>query len=71
MELTINGRMRQVDLPANMPVLWVLRDVLGMTGTKFGCGWRLCETRSDPQASQRHEAEGTLRMDVQSAREPP
>ena len=42
MELTINGGMRQVDVPADMPVLWVLRDVLGMTGTKFGCGMALC-----------------------------
>jgi len=42
MELTINGKTRQVDVPADMPVLWVLRDVLGMTGTKFGCGMALC-----------------------------
>ena len=42
MELTINGRKREVDVPADMPVLWVLRDVLGMTGTKFGCGMALC-----------------------------
>ena len=40
--LKINGRTRQVDVPADMPVLWVLRDVLGMTGTKFGCGMALC-----------------------------
>jgi isoquinoline 1-oxidoreductase alpha subunit len=42
MELTINGKTRQVDVPADMPVLWVLRDVLAMTGTKFGCGMALC-----------------------------
>src|SRR3989454_3449558 len=42
MELTINGRTRQVDVPADMPVLWVLRDVLGVSGTKFGCGVALC-----------------------------
>jgi isoquinoline 1-oxidoreductase alpha subunit len=42
MQLTINGRTQQVDVPADMPVLWVLRDVLGMTGTKFGCGMALC-----------------------------
>ena len=42
MELTINGRKRQADVPSDMPVLWVLRDVLGMTGTKFGCGMALC-----------------------------
>ena len=42
MELTINGRKREADVPSDMPVLWVLRDVLGMTGTKFGCGMALC-----------------------------
>lgn len=42
MELTINGTKREVDVPSDMPVLWVLRDVLGMTGTKFGCGMALC-----------------------------
>jgi isoquinoline 1-oxidoreductase alpha subunit len=41
-ELTINGRPHQVDVPEDMPVLWVLRDVIGMTGTKFGCGIAQC-----------------------------
>jgi isoquinoline 1-oxidoreductase subunit alpha len=40
--LRINGKSHQVDVPSDMPVLWVLRDVLGMTGTKFGCGMALC-----------------------------
>jgi isoquinoline 1-oxidoreductase subunit alpha len=40
--LVINGETREVDVPADMPVLWVLRDVLGMTGTKFGCGIAQC-----------------------------
>src|SRR5438094_6490789 len=40
--LRINGKSHQIDVPADMPVLWVLRDVLGMTGTKFGCGMALC-----------------------------
>ena len=40
--LTINGRVVTVDAPQDMPLLWVLRDVLGMTGTKFGCGMALC-----------------------------
>jgi isoquinoline 1-oxidoreductase subunit alpha len=40
--LTINGQRREVDVPPDMPLLWVLRDVLGMTGTKFGCGMALC-----------------------------
>ena len=42
MELTINGRSLQVDVPADMPLLWVLRDVIGLTGTKFGCGIAAC-----------------------------
>jgi len=41
-ELTINGDTHEVDVPSNMPLLWVLRDVLGMTGTKFGCGIAQC-----------------------------
>src|SRR6202158_904736 len=40
--LTINGEQKAFDAPADMPLLWVLRDVLGMTGTKFGCGLALC-----------------------------
>lgn len=41
-KLTINGVEREVDAPPDMPLLWVLRDVLGLTGTKFGCGQGLC-----------------------------
>src|SRR4051795_9350866 len=40
--LTINGEQRSFDAPAEMPLLWVLRDVLGMTGTKYGCGIAQC-----------------------------
>src|SRR5512134_795841 len=40
--LTVNGRSRTVDVPADMPLLWVLRDVLDLKGTKFGCGVALC-----------------------------
>lgn len=40
--LTVNGTPRTVDVPADMPLLWILRDVLGLTGTKFGCGKALC-----------------------------
>ena len=40
--LLINGEARQVDVPDNMPLLWVLRDVVGLTGTKFGCGIAQC-----------------------------
>ena len=40
--LTINGEPKSFDAPADMPLLWVLRDILGMTGTKFGCGIAQC-----------------------------
>ncbi|PHQ97011.1 MAG: isoquinoline 1-oxidoreductase [Marinosulfonomonas sp.] len=40
--LTINGQSHQVDLPDDVPLLWVLRDALGMTGTKYGCGVSAC-----------------------------
>src|SRR5215813_1409238 len=40
--LTINGQERSFDAPPEMPLLWVLRDILGMTGTKFGCGIAQC-----------------------------
>jgi isoquinoline 1-oxidoreductase alpha subunit len=40
--LTINGRVHQVDAEDDTPLLWVLRDTLGLTGTKFGCGIAAC-----------------------------
>ena len=40
--LNINGKTVNADVPAETPLLWTLRDVLGMTGTKFGCGMALC-----------------------------
>ena len=40
--LKINGTPHEVDVDGDIPLLWVLRDVLGMTGTKFGCGQALC-----------------------------
>jgi isoquinoline 1-oxidoreductase subunit alpha len=42
MKLDINGHSHEVDAADDMPLLWVLRDLLGMTGTKFGCGMALC-----------------------------
>jgi isoquinoline 1-oxidoreductase alpha subunit len=42
MKVTINKQTHQLDVPDDMPILWALRDVLGMTGTKFGCGKALC-----------------------------
>jgi len=40
--ITVNGTARTVDVPPEMPLLWVIRDVLGLTGTKFGCGIAQC-----------------------------
>ena len=40
--VTINGKRYDIDLPADTPLLWALRDELGLTGTKFGCGMALC-----------------------------
>ena len=40
--LTINGERKSFDAPSDMPLLWVLRDLLGMTGTKYGCGIAQC-----------------------------
>jgi isoquinoline 1-oxidoreductase alpha subunit len=40
--IKINGKQHRVDVDDDTPLLWVLRDVLGMTGTKFGCGLALC-----------------------------
>lgn len=39
---TLNGAPRSVDVPAEMPLLWALRDVIGLTGTKYGCGMAQC-----------------------------
>ncbi|MGY2733854.1 (2Fe-2S)-binding protein [Sphingomonas sp. UYP23] len=41
-DLTINDKVHSVDVPGDMPLLWVLRDVVGLTGTKFGCGIAQC-----------------------------
>jgi isoquinoline 1-oxidoreductase alpha subunit len=41
-KLNINGQSTTVDVPADMPLLWVIRDVLNLKGTKFGCGAGLC-----------------------------
>ena len=49
--LKINGTPHEVDVDGDTPLLWVLRDVRGMTGTKFGCGQALCGARTVPPAS--------------------
>jgi isoquinoline 1-oxidoreductase subunit alpha len=42
LELTVNGRVHRIDVEAEMPLLWVLRDLLGLHGTKYGCGISVC-----------------------------
>ena len=41
-KLNVNGKDTEIDVDPDMPLLWVLRDTLGLTGTKFGCGMALC-----------------------------
>jgi len=41
-EFTLNGKHQSIDVPPQMPLLWVLRDTIGLTGTKYGCGMALC-----------------------------
>ena len=40
--LTVNGKRHDLDVPSDMPLLWVIRDTIGLTGTKFGCGLSQC-----------------------------
>jgi aerobic-type carbon monoxide dehydrogenase small subunit (CoxS/CutS family) len=40
--LEVNGRKYEVDVPGDVPLLWVIRDIVGLTGTKYGCGMALC-----------------------------
>jgi len=42
MKLNVNGEVREVAAPEDMPLLWALRDLLGITGVKFGCGMAQC-----------------------------
>ena len=42
LSLSVNGKMYQVDVPVDTPLLWVIRDTIGLTGTKYGCGKALC-----------------------------
>jgi isoquinoline 1-oxidoreductase alpha subunit len=42
LDLTVNGEAYSLDVPSETPLLWVIRDVIGLTGTKFGCGVALC-----------------------------
>jgi isoquinoline 1-oxidoreductase alpha subunit len=42
LELNVNGSVRRLDAPPDMPLLWAIRDLVGLTGTKFGCGIGAC-----------------------------
>ena len=42
MQINVNGKDYTIDAPADMPLLWALRDLVGLTGTKYGCGMALC-----------------------------
>jgi isoquinoline 1-oxidoreductase alpha subunit len=42
MNLRVNGTQHEIDVPSDMPILWILRDIIGLTGTKFGCGIAAC-----------------------------
>ena len=59
---TVNGQRRAVDVPDDMPVLWVLRDILNLKGTKFGCGAGLCGSCT---IAPRRRARSGLRRDGQ------
>ena len=63
MQLAINGQTHTFDAQTDMPLLWVLRNVLRMTGTKFGCGMALCGARKPDQLSA-VEAVGGWRLDA-------
>jgi len=42
MQLTVNGKVHNIDVEANMPLLWAIREIIGLTGTKYGCGVAQC-----------------------------
>ena len=67
-KFTLNGKPQTVDVGPEMPLLWVLRDTLGMTGTKFGCGMALCgactvHINGDAVAFLRHADSDRRRQD--------
>ncbi|MEP6809969.1 MAG: (2Fe-2S)-binding protein [Chthoniobacterales bacterium] len=62
--LTVNGQSFQVNVPGDTPLLWVLRDIIGLTGTKYGCGIEVCGACTVMINGQ---AEKTCEYDVSSA----
>jgi isoquinoline 1-oxidoreductase alpha subunit len=65
--LTVNGTARTVDLPPDMPLLWVLREGLNLTGTKFGCGIASCGACTVHVNGEAVRSCQTLLADVQGA----
>jgi isoquinoline 1-oxidoreductase alpha subunit len=62
--LNVNGKTYNVSVPGDMPLLWVLRDIIGLTGTKYGCGIEICGACTVHIDGQ---AEKSCDMDVQEA----
>jgi isoquinoline 1-oxidoreductase subunit alpha len=54
LHLTINGESREVEVDDDTPLLWILRDSLGLTGTKFGCGVGVCGAFVRPMGPRDH-----------------
>jgi isoquinoline 1-oxidoreductase alpha subunit len=82
-EINVNGRARQADVEGDTPLLWVLRDTLGLTGTKYGCGiaqcgactvlvdgqaMRSCQVRADSLAGRRVTTIEAIEADPVGAR---
>src|SRR5205814_5317243 len=68
-KLTVNGQSKTVDVPPDMPLLWVLRDVLDMKGTKFGCGLGQCgactvQVNGTPTRSCRRQISSVAGADI-------
>ena len=66
-QLSVNGTQHQLDVPDDMPLLWVVRDVLGLTGTKFGCGIGMCGACTVHVGGQATRSCITLLGDVEGA----
>ncbi len=61
-KLSVNGKTHEIDVDPDMPLLWVVRDILGLTGTKYGCGESVCAsgTRSYSGSSAGLSANGQV-----------
>src|SRR5215207_5963872 len=66
--LTVNGKATTVDVPGDMPLLWVLRDVLNLKGTKFGCGIGQCGACTVHVAGKAQRACQTMMSTVNNAK---